>query len=317
MGDHQLNRYLLPILALMIIAIFAFDQAGPMGNKHFVNGEISFDYPANWNQSNGTGMMVASFIDTSGLNVTINKRSIPDGYDFNQRYPLSGIGTVDKNFQVTSTSNISVNGLNGYEVNYKWNSAEGEKGRKEVVFEKNNMLYNLIFTGKKSDLSASATSGITATMVKSFKVNDTNPNPSKPTGWAELQMPTLKMAWNITTTSVDVSGAVCHIKNSYFPGEKGELALLGHHTTRHAPFRSINTLKVGDPLIVKDYVTGKKYTYQVTSNGNDVRWGVEGEDIQYKASEEPQLWLITCYPPGYSKAAWIVHSRLVSVEPLN
>lgn len=314
-----MNRYLLPILVLVIIAIFAFDQAGPMGKKHFVNGEISFDYPANWNQSNGTGALLASFIDPNGLNVTLSKRSMPDGYDFKQRFPMSGIGTLDKNFQVTSIINITVNGLNGYEVNYKWNGADGEKQRKELVFEKNNLIYNLVFTAynKKSDLSASATSGITATMVKSFKINDTNPNPSKPTGWAELQIPTLKMGWNITSTSVDEPGAVWHIKNSYFPGEKGEFALLGHHTTRHAPFRSINTLKVGDPLIVKDYLTAKKYTYQVISNGQDVRWGVEGEDIQYKASEEPQLWLITCYPPGYSRAAWIVHSRLVSVEPLN
>ncbi|MGZ7050304.1 MAG: class E sortase, partial [Methanobacterium sp.] len=60
-------------------------------------------------------------------------------------------------------------------------------------------------------------------------------------------------------------------------------------------------LKPGNKVIIKDKLTQKEYTYEVVSNGNDIRWGVEAEDIKYQTSDNPELWLITCWPPGYSK----------------
>lgn len=311
---------------MLIVGIFAFEHNGTVvGSKHFDNGEISFDYPSNWNMTNGTGSVVASFTDSNGLNVTVRKQQVPDSYyDFIAHNQLSGAENVDKNFQLVSKNNITVNGITGLELNYNWKSKNGEKQRKEIWFEKNNMLYNIIFTGPSnvmggSGLTVSAVSGnaVSGTMVKSLKINETKRNPNKSTGWAELQMPSVNKKWTITTISVDVNNAVYHIPSSYWPGENGEFALMGHHTTHHAPFLNIeNSLKIGDPLIVNDYVTGKKYTYKVTSNGNDIRWGAKGDEIKYKATAEPELLLITCWPPGYSRGAYIVHSKLVSVEPI-
>lgn len=319
-----MNKILLLILVLLVIGIFSFERSGSvMANKHFDNGEVSFDYPSGWNLTNGTGTVVASMADTNGLNVTIKKHPVPDAYNLNKHMQLSGEGNVDKNFQLISNNNITVNGMNGYELNYKLNGKDGEKQRKEIWFEKNNLFYSVEFTtsgnmAKKSELAVNSVSGnsITQTLVKSLNINTTASNPISYTGWGEVTMPSGKK-WTLTTVSCDVNNAVYHIDASYWPGENGEFALMGHHTTHHAPFAGLESIKVGELVVVKDYVTGKKYTYQITSNGNDIRWGQEGDHIQYKRTANPELLLITCWPPGYSRGAYIVHSKLISVELLN
>ncbi len=320
-----MNKYLIVILALVIIIIFAADwnYKGGMQAQHFDNGEISFDYPGNLNVTNGTGSNVVTFSDNSGLNITVIKQSIPPGYNLADRASLNGIGNIDKNFQLVSTKNITIGGANGYESNYNLQGNNGPQQRIEVWFEKNNALYGIISTspgetksgGSGFDVSAAGGDALN-TIVNSIKINDTGNNPTKSTGWAELIMPTVNGNWPVNSHSVNDYG-VYHISNSYYPGEDGQMALLGHHTTHSAPFAGLVQLKVGDPVIVKDYLTQKKYTYQVTSNGDDIRWGVRGVDINYQPSSTPELWLITCWPTGYSRAAYVVHSTLVSVEPLD
>lgn len=319
-----MNKYLIVVLAFLIIIIFAVDLNYKGGGqaKHFANGEISFDYPGNLNVTNGTGSDIAAFSDNSGSNITVVKQSLPPGYNLADRAPLNGIGNIDKNFQLVSTKNITVNGTTGYESDYNVQENNVTQQRKEIWFEKNNALYGIISTSPGETKSGNSGFDVNAaggdafnTIVNSIKINDTGNNPTKSTGWAELIMPTTGGDWPVNSHSVNDYG-VYHISNSYYPGEDGQMALLGHHTTHSAPFASLVQLKVGDPVIIKDYLTQKKYTYVVTSNGNDIRWGTRGVDINYQPSSTPELWLITCWPTGFSKAAYVVHSTLVSVEPL-
>ena len=318
----HLNRYLLIILAIVVVIIFAVNLGG-VGTQedHFNNGEISFDYPSALTQIDGTGSNVTSFSDSSGLNITVVKEAIPPNYDLSKEVQLNGIGSVDKDFQLVSTKNITVNGITGYESDYNIQVNNKTQLRKEIWFEESNALYGVIYTGPGTDtsglsLNAAGNDGNAFdTIVNSIKINDSVTNQNKLTGWAELIMPTLGADWPITSDSVN-DPAVYHVSTSYYPGENGEIALMGHHTTHSAPFSGITQLKVGDPLIIKDYLTQKKYTYQVVSNGDDIRWGVKGTAIDYQSTSVPELWLITCWPTGYSRAAYIVHSKLVSVEPL-
>jgi sortase A len=307
-----LNKYLLLILGLLILTIFAFDHYGSgTPNKHFDNGEISFDYSSSWNETNGTGSNVVSFTDNNGLNVKVLKLALPPDYDLLKHLQLNAAGGIDQNFKLVSQRNITINGTTAYESDYTFNGKNGSEQRKEVWIKKNNFLYSMIFTA-----SGEIDENNINTMVKNLKINESNAGP-KYDGWAEIVMPTINAKWKFSSWSLNNPGAVYHIPTSYFPGEKGEMALLGHHTTHHAPFLRISELKVGDEVIINDFLTQKKYVYVVESNGNDVRWGVEGTDIKFQPNEEPKLFLITCYPPGYSKAAWIVHCKLVSVEPLS
>jgi len=319
----HLNKYLIIILAIVVVVIFAVNLGnnGGISAKHFDNGEISFDYPGTLNEINGTGAKIALFSDDSGSNITVIKHSLPPGYNLADHTQLNGIGDIDKSFQLVSKRNVTVDGTSGYESYY--NIDNGSKQRKEVWVEKNNAIYGIIYTGPGKvdtdnsglNLNVMGNSGdMFNTIVNSIKINDTESNPSQYTGWAELIMPSIGGDWSVTSDSVN-DPAVYHIAGSYYPGENGQMALLGHHTTHAAPFVNINQLKSGDPLIIKDYITQKKYTYKVVSNG-DVRWGVKGVSIDYQPTDAPELWLVTCWPPGYSRASWIVHSKLVSVEPL-
>lgn len=319
------NKYLLVILAFLIIIIFAVDlnYKGGLQTKHFDNGEISFDYPGNLNETNGTGSKIVSLAGSDGSKITVFKQNIPPSYNLKGRVQLNGIGTIDKNFQLVSSGNITINGTTAYVNNYNVQGDNGSQLRKEIFFEKNNALYSIIYTAPgeikdNSGLSVSAAGNngdILKTVVNSIKINDTGNNPRKMYGWAKLIMPTVGAEWSVTSRSVN-DDAVYHISTSYFPGENGQMALMGHHTTHAAPFASLTQLKVGDPLIIKDNITQKKYTYEVVSNGDDIRWGAKGVSIDYQSSSVPELWLITCWPPGYSRAAYIVHSKLVSVEPI-
>ena len=309
-----MNRYLFIVLALLIIVIFAFEPedggiAG-IGTKHFDNGEISFDYPDTWNETNGTGSNVVSFTDANGLNVKVFKLRTPPNYDLARRLNLDAAGTIDKNFLLVSEKNITVNGTTAYKRDYNVTGKNGTRQRREVWIKKNNLIYSIILTapGGVNENSLDV-------LVSSLKINDSNADP-KYNGWAEIVMPDINARWKLSSWSLNTPGAVYHIPHSYFPGERGQMGLLGHRTTRHAPFLRINKLKPGNSIIINDFLTQKKYIYQVTSN-DDVRWGVKWNNIDYQASEEPQLLLVTCHPPGFSRAALIVHSRLVEVEPLD
>lgn len=57
-----------------------------------------------------------------------------------------------------------------------------------------------------------------------------------------------------------------------------------------------------------------KYTYSVTSNGKDIRWDYKTNPIKFTHSGTARLFLVTCYPPGYEKAAFITHCKLISTD---
>ncbi len=318
--------YIITFLIFIITASGCINNNGESQIKHYSNGEISFDYPGTWNLTNGTGKSeIVSFSDSSkSFNVTVSKISIPPGYSLKNNFQLNS--AEDNDFKLVSKRNYTINGMDAYEYYYKLNGTK-EQNRKEIWFEKNNQLYNIVYTGSGAELDIKSDSGLMLnsinsgntfnTLINSFTINNTEKEyRKKSTGWAEVIIPDIHANWLITSNSVNTADSVYHLPNSYYPGENGEMALMGHHTTHHAPFLNIDKLKAGNSVIIKDYVTQKKYTYQVTSNG-DIRWGVKGESIDYQPSEEPELLLITCYPPGFSQAAWIVHTKLVSVQPLS
>ena len=302
-----MNKYLLLILALLIITIFAFEpkDGGLMGagTKHFDNNGISFDYPAEWNITNENSSLIGSYSDPNGLNVKVFKFGLPPNYDLATRLQSDTAGTFGKNFQLVSQKNTTVDGTTAYEKDYTFN---GTQQRKEVWIQKNNILYGIVLTapnGMNVNLDS---------LVSSIKINDSDDDP-KYRGWAQIVIPEFNQKWIFSSYSLNDAGAVKHLSN-FFPGDKGQMVLLGHHTTHHAPFLYIKDLKPGNQIIINDYLTQKKYTYVVT--GNEIRMGVDAVDIKYQATEVPELWLITCWPPGYSRGAFIVHCKLESVQPL-
>ncbi len=303
-----MNKYLILILGLLVIAIFAFEPGNNeimgVGTNHFESEGISFDYPNEWNITGGNGSLLGSYSDPKGLNIKVFKFGLPPGYNLANNLQSDVAGTIGNDFKLVSQKNTTVNGVKAYEKDYTVN---GTQMRKEVWIQKNNVLYGIILT-TPNDMNVNLDS-----LVSSIKLNESNDDP-KYKGWAQIVMPQFNQKWIFSSWSLNDAGAVKHL-SGFYPGEKGQLALIGHHTTHHAPFLHLKDLKPGNQITINNYLTQKKYNYVVT--GSEVRMGVKGVDIKYQATEVPELWLITCWPPGYSRGAYIVHCKLDSIEPLN
>lgn len=130
----------------------------------------------------------------------------------------------------------------------------------------------------------------------------------------ELIIPKLGVDCTIRSDTVNAYDAVYHYPESAGYGQPGECAILGHRTTYSGIFKNIGELKPGDEVIIKNLISKKKYVYQVTSSGDDIRWDYKSNPIRFALEGEKRLLLMTCYPPGEKSAAWITHCKLVSTS---
>jgi sortase A len=133
---------------------------------------------------------------------------------------------------------------------------------------------------------------------------------------AQLIIPKLNVTAAIRSDTVNAYNAVYHYPASVMPGQPGECGILGHRTKYSGLFKNIASLKVGDQAIIKDFIQHKKYVYQVTSNGADIRWDYKTNPIRFSQEGSARLLIVTCYPPGKKQAAWITHFKLVSSSDL-
>jgi sortase A len=131
-----------------------------------------------------------------------------------------------------------------------------------------------------------------------------------------LIIPKMDLEYSIRSDTVNAYDSVYHYPESVMPGQNGDCGILGHRTRYSGPFNKISRLKAGDHVIIKDLILSKKYTYQVVSNGKDIRWDYETNPIQFAQNGEASLLLITCYPPGKKEAAWITHCKLISTSDI-
>jgi|GEM_PF-457245 len=130
-------------------------------------------------------------------------------------------------------------------------------------------------------------------------------------GW--LKIPRLGVDCKIRSDTVNAYNAAYHYPQSVAFGQPGECGLMSHRTTYSALFRHIDSLKVGDKVVVTN-LARTKYIYQVTSNGKDIRWDYKTNPIKFAQSGSARLLLVSCYPLGYEKAAFITHCKLVAVD---
>jgi sortase A len=96
-----------------------------------------------------------------------------------------------------------------------------------------------------------------------------------------------------------------HYPETPFPGQGGTVGIAGHRTTYLAPFRHIDSMKAGDPIVVKmPYGT---FTYRVTRTAivdpSDV--GIV-KDVGYE-----QLVLSACHPLYSASHRYVIFAKLV------
>lgn len=310
-------------LAALVLAITLPFGSANIETKHYQNDEISFDYPANWQQVQGEESQLVAFKDPeSGMNVTVSRHVIPSGYETPENFVPELIKQNKSEFEFISTNNASLKENEGYENTYQVQGNNSTIEYKELWVNTNGALYSVIFEYPQEEFSigsllkglkGSETTVAFDAVKNSLYINSTELEENPISG--SIYIPSQGIKWDIRNDTINIINGVYKYPESFYPGESGTVGIMGHHTKFSAPFANINLLEAGDEIIIDDYLTQKRYVYEVSSNG-DINWDYKVHPVQFP-KDKSELTLVTCWPPGYMLAAWIVHCKLVSIEPLN
>ncbi|MEN6592515.1 MAG: sortase [Methanobacterium sp.] len=120
-----------------------------------------------------------------------------------------------------------------------------------------------------------------------FKVNSVL-IPAKTPFWGSVSIPTHHVNWGIRSDTVNGYNSVYYYSESSYPDRNSTMGLLCHRTSFSAPFRNIDQLKPGDEVVINDYLTQRKYIYQVVSN-RDIKWGYKTDPIKFPPGEKTIL----------------------------
>jgi sortase A len=123
-----------------------------------------------------------------------------------------------------------------------------------------------------------------------------------------IQLPTLHRKYVVVqgTSEGTLRKGPGHYPGTEFPGQGKTVAIAGHRTTYLAPFRTINSLKRGNPIVLKmPYGT---FTYSVEKTQivtPDALW------ITHDVKGEERLVLSACHPLYSASHRIVVFARLV------
>jgi len=103
-----------------------------------------------------------------------------------------------------------------------------------------------------------------------------------------------------------------HYPQSAMPGELGNVAIAGHRTSYGKPFTDVDTLAVGDAVIVQ--TEGAWYVYRVTDWSIVRPTAIETiAPVPGQLDAEPNghyITLTTCHPRYSAAQRWVVHGVL-------
>lgn len=325
---------IITVLLLALSLVLTQGYGSNIETQHFESNEISFDYPASWQQVAVHGSQLVAFQDPqSGLKMTISRKIAPNGYKPPQNFVpdfINNLNTSAGSLKTISQQITYLDGTKAHDNLYKIQVNNSTLVQRELWIETNGALYSVMFNYPQDSNQTTSNTLLDAIgqgsshektsqnleqmniVTKSLKINATNLTATHKFG--TLAIPSLGVEWYMRSDTVNAINGVYHDSKSFYPGSNGTYGFLGHHTLYSAPFARINELKLGSVIIINDYLTQKKYTYSVVSNG-ETKWDYKVNPIQYPQGKN-ELLLITCWPPGFKKAAWIVRCKPVAIEPL-
>ena len=126
---------------------------------------------------------------------------------------------------------------------------------------------------------------------------------------AIIDMPTIGVTKYVVAgvQTADLKKGPGHYPGTPFPGELGNASIAGHRTTYGEPFRHLDDLNLGDPIIITDLM-GRTFTYLVTNQqvvGATDSWVVATTD-----RTQAILTLTTCHPEFSAKQRLIISAEL-------
>lgn len=135
--------------------------------------------------------------------------------------------------------------------------------------------------------------------------------------FALLTIPRLGADWVqpvMEGTDLDtLSGGTGHYRDTALPGEVGNFAMAGHRTTWGRPFHEVESLVVGDRIVVE--TRDRWEVYAVTSHRivdpGDVQEIAPSPDSPGAAPTVKLLTITTCHPKYSAAQRYIVHAQWV------
>ncbi len=97
-----------------------------------------------------------------------------------------------------------------------------------------------------------------------------------------------------------------HWPGTALPGEPGNVVVAGHRVTNTRPFRHLDTLQEGDPVIFT--VEGRRWVYRVTGHEVVDEYAMWITD----QTPGPTATLFACHPPGSAQYRWVTRLALES-----
>ena len=126
---------------------------------------------------------------------------------------------------------------------------------------------------------------------------------------ANIDMPTIGVSKYVVAgvQTADLKKGPGHYPGTPFPGELGNASIAGHRTTYGEPFRHLDDLEIGDPIIITD-LFNRTFTYTVTAQQI-----VKPSDSWVTATTDPNiatLTLTTCDPEFSAKRRLIISAQM-------
>jgi sortase A len=126
---------------------------------------------------------------------------------------------------------------------------------------------------------------------------------------AIINLPTIGVSKYVVAgvETADLKKGPGHYPGTPFPGELGNASIAGHRTTYGEPFRHLDDLSIGDPIIITDLM-GRQFTYLVSN-----QQVVEATDSWVVATTDRTkavLTLTTCHPEFSAKQRLIISAEL-------
>lgn len=130
------------------------------------------------------------------------------------------------------------------------------------------------------------------------------PEPQVVIGSIEIPRLGLALPLNEGVTLNSIDRGPSHWPGTALPGNPGNVVVAGHRVTHGGPFRNIDQLEVGDPVIFT--VDGRRTTYRVT--GEEV---VTPDAMRIvDQTQESTATLFACHPPGSAEYRYVVKLAL-------
>lgn len=127
-----------------------------------------------------------------------------------------------------------------------------------------------------------------------------------------IDLPTLDRRYTIVhgTDTATLRKGPAHYEDAPLPGQGGTVALAGHRTTYGAPFRTVDKLRKGQPIVVT--MPYGRFTYRVTHTRIVAPTAVS---VTRRVGYE-QVILTACHPLYSAAKRIVVFARLAAVDGL-